>query len=160
MVVPDSVTTLGARAFESCSSLASLVVGKGVDSIPGLFVMRCPLLTDIVVLGTIQAFDPTAFDSADASGMVVRVSTKAQQTLWTEANDANGFGLDPANIVVAGELCTVRFEPSNGGSLLSSALSRRERLSPSLQRRHGTALDLPDGMFKIFPVPVGVSLPP
>lgn len=114
MVVPDAVTSLGISVFESCSNLSNVVFGKGIQSIPDYTFTRCPSISEVTFLGTIQNVSPSAFGYIDQSSLTLHVSSSEQKAWWTEANEANGFGIDSANIVVTGELCTVRFESASG----------------------------------------------
>ena len=44
VVLPDSVTTIGARAFEGCSRLVSVTVGAGLADIGGYAFRNCDRL--------------------------------------------------------------------------------------------------------------------
>ncbi len=47
--IPDSVTAFGDYAFNECSQLTSVTIGKGLDSFGSSFCASCPLLASISV---------------------------------------------------------------------------------------------------------------
>ena len=49
VTIPDSVTTIGANAFEGCVNLKSAVVSKSVDTLELRTFARCTALTSITI---------------------------------------------------------------------------------------------------------------
>ena len=59
--IPDSVTGIGACAFESCASLRSVTIPDGVTSI-GVNAFSASGLTDVVIPGSVTSIRRNAFD--------------------------------------------------------------------------------------------------
>jgi hypothetical protein len=53
VTIPDSVKTIGARAFMDCASLTSVTIGKGVTSIGNMAFGNCAKLTSVTFSGQI-----------------------------------------------------------------------------------------------------------
>jgi hypothetical protein len=58
VIIPDSVTYLGARIFRGCTNLTSVIIPAGITDIYGGFTFAdCTSLVDITFKGTIAQWD-------------------------------------------------------------------------------------------------------
>jgi len=71
VVLPDTLTSLGARAFMSCYKLEEVVFGTGITAIPDYAFKDCEGITSIVVPSYITSIGKHAFASMDALETVV-----------------------------------------------------------------------------------------
>ncbi|MBR2381941.1 MAG: leucine-rich repeat domain-containing protein [Clostridia bacterium] len=62
VVMPDSVTSIGYRAFEYCTSLTSVTIGNGVTSIGTLAFDFCKSLTSITIPDSVMSIGTNAFE--------------------------------------------------------------------------------------------------
>lgn len=61
VTIPDSVTLIGFRAFNSCSKLKSVVIGKSVETISGGAFYNCKSLEKIVIPDSVKKIGSSAF---------------------------------------------------------------------------------------------------
>lgn len=61
VTIPDSVTTLGEWSFDWCASLKTVVLGKGIKTIPNGAFCACPI--ESINLDNIQSIGESAFSS-------------------------------------------------------------------------------------------------
>ena len=61
VTIPDSVTYIGSNAFESCSKLKSVVIGKSVETISGDAFRDCKSLEKIVIPDSVKEIGSYAF---------------------------------------------------------------------------------------------------
>ena len=61
ITTPDSVTSIGERAFYNCSSLTSITIGRGVTSIGYCAFMDCRSLTSITIGNSVTSIGDWAF---------------------------------------------------------------------------------------------------
>ena len=61
IVIPDSVTTLGNGAFSGCTALESVTIGSGLTTIGDYTFYRCESLTSILIPDSVTTIDYGAF---------------------------------------------------------------------------------------------------
>ena len=66
VVIPNSVTSIGERAFCYCNSLTSVTIGNGVTSIGNYAFYRCSDLTDVTIGNSVASIGNGAFYDCDA----------------------------------------------------------------------------------------------
>ncbi len=71
IVIPNSVTSIGDRAFLFCSGLTSVVIGGGVTSIGGGAFAGCFSLTSMVIPGSVKSIGGGAFYNCSGMTSVV-----------------------------------------------------------------------------------------
>ncbi len=63
VTIPDSVTSIGERAFFGCSSLASVTIGNGVTSISSYAFYYCDSLKLVYYKGTAEKWEKIDINS-------------------------------------------------------------------------------------------------
>ena len=71
IVIPDSVTSIGDSAFWECSSLASIVIPEGVPSIGPFTFYECTSLINIVIPDSVTSIGIYAFNCCESLTSVV-----------------------------------------------------------------------------------------
>ena len=90
VVIPDSVTGIGAQAFSGCSDLTSVTIPSGVTSIGDCAFQDCSAMTNVVFMGNAPTAGTTPFDGV-ASGCVATVMPNS--TGWGVETDEMWNGL-------------------------------------------------------------------
>ena len=62
LVIPNSVTSIGERAFYKCSGLTSVTIGNGVTSIGERAFYECSGLTSVTIPNSVTSIGDYAFD--------------------------------------------------------------------------------------------------
>ncbi len=86
ITIPDSVTSIGARAFEGCISLNSVAVGNGVISIEGFAFSGCAGLTSVNIPNSVTAIGEQAFYNC----MNLSVTYCGSEEQWNAVRIADG----------------------------------------------------------------------
>ena len=63
VVIPQTVTTVGAMSFYYCQSLETLDVPSGITDIPGNFASNCTALTKVILRGDLTSVGTQAFNN-------------------------------------------------------------------------------------------------
>jgi hypothetical protein len=62
-IIPNSVKTIGNRAFYRCDSLTSIIIPNSVTSIGGMAFFKCSSLTSITIPNSVASIGNMAFDT-------------------------------------------------------------------------------------------------
>ena len=65
MTIPNSVTSIGNRAFRNCTSLTSVTIGESVTSIGSSAFYNCSSLTSITIPNSVTSIGDAAFSSCN-----------------------------------------------------------------------------------------------
>ena len=65
LVIPNSVTSIGYRAFSGCSGLTSVTIGNSVTSIGHRAFSGCSRLTSVTIGNSVTSIGDSAFDGVD-----------------------------------------------------------------------------------------------
>ncbi len=68
--IPDTVISIGQRAFDSCPHLTSVVIPDSVVSLGGYAFHNCPVLAEIQLSETLTAIKESTFESCEALSSV------------------------------------------------------------------------------------------
>ena len=78
IVIPDSVTSIRERAFSYCTSLTSIVIPDSVTSIEESAFEGCSSLTSIVIPDSVTSIEESAFEGCSSVSSITFNGTKAQ----------------------------------------------------------------------------------
>ena len=81
LVIPDSVTGIGVRAFCDCSGITQVVIPDSVTKIAALAFSGCTGLTDIVIPNSITKIDRGAFSGINPDAHFTVRSEAVKQLL-------------------------------------------------------------------------------
>ncbi|HUD82558.1 MAG TPA: leucine-rich repeat protein, partial [Candidatus Saccharimonadales bacterium] len=83
VTIPDSVTTIGAHAFDTCTALGSVTIGSGVTSIGDLVFQDCFSLTNVTIDNGVTSIGGWMF--ADCSSLTSVVIPDSVTSIGEEA---------------------------------------------------------------------------
>jgi len=86
ITIPDSVTSIGEYAFQKCTSLTSITIPSSVTSIGGSAFYNCTSLTSITIPGSVTSIGSQAFYSCTSLISITSLATTAptisSYTFW------------------------------------------------------------------------------
>ncbi len=65
VIIPESVKTIGAHAFEGCANLQTVAIGNNVETIGESAFANCDALNTLILPKSVTSLDETAFDGCD-----------------------------------------------------------------------------------------------
>lgn len=95
--VPDSVTTIGYRAFDYSASLESIVIGTGVTHISENAFKNCTALKDVYYKGTQEQWNQVVIET---EGTFENVNIHYNYS--DDTNDDSAIGVEPGNTEIPG----------------------------------------------------------
>ena len=113
VVIPDSVTTIGERAFYECDSLTSVEIGDNVTTIGESAFQRCYSLTSVVIPDNVTTIGTSAF-----SGCNSLTSVEIPDSVTTIGNYAFQYCNSLTSVVIPDNVTTIgNYAFSNCSSL-------------------------------------------
>ena len=88
VVIPDSVTSIGERAFSGCSSLTSIVIPDSVTSIGGSAFYECSSLTSVVIDDSVTSIGGWAFYNCSS---LTNITFKGTVAEWYAIKKASSW---------------------------------------------------------------------
>ena len=126
--IPDSVQSIGRRAFLRCLAASCISIGAGVTELPNSVFYGDFYLKTLEIRGDVTTFGENLFEDFRPTDVEVYVPSSEAKAKWEQANESGSYGLDPANIIAANELCSVTFKEC--GDLQNDVSIRVEKGSP------------------------------
>lgn len=103
VVVPDTVTTIGERAFENCKNLESIVLSKRLKEIYRGAFHNCTKLKSIVLPNTIKKIGISAFEGCSSLSSVTLGTGLREIGIWAFNNCPSLKSITiPANVTYIG----------------------------------------------------------
>ena len=79
IILPDKLTSIGARAFDKCESLIKIVLPAGVESLGLGAFGNCKNLEEIHISGVISAIEMLAFEGCPKLTIYAPAGSNAEQ---------------------------------------------------------------------------------
>ena len=137
--IPSSVTNIGDRAFEDCSSLTSVTIPNSVTSIGYMAVSGCNGLTSITIPDSVTSIDSRAFDGCCS---LTSVTIPDSVTSIRDSAFNNCSSLTSVYISDIASWCDISFVSSDSNPLSQGA-------DLYLNGKLVTALVIPDSVTSI-----------
>ena len=102
VTIPDSVTSIGYRAFAGCQSLTSVTIGNGVTSIGRGAFEYCSGLTSVTIPDSVTSIGETAFGSCSGLTSVTFLGKTLEQVQNIEDGEGNKYypwGIEDTSII-------------------------------------------------------------
>ena len=96
-VIPDSVTTIGDYAFESCEGLTNVTIPNSVTTIGGSAFRSCEGLTDVTIPNSVTTIGSSAFQSCEFTSITIPNSVTSMSSAFTACSYLTSVTI-PANI--------------------------------------------------------------
>ena len=99
MTLPNSVTTIGDEAFQSCTGLRNLTLGNSVTTIGQNVFEDCPSLTSMVIPSSVKSIGAGIFTSCDN---LSSITVESGSTAYDSRNNCNAIIETASNTLIAG----------------------------------------------------------
>jgi hypothetical protein len=109
ITIPNSVTSIGDKAFQDCSGLTSVTIGNSVTSIGKSAFSGCTGLTSISIPGSVTSIEKDAFAYCTNLKYITLSSPSIEKYCQSSINDALydlEFKYQPRKLVIAGKEVT------------------------------------------------------
>lgn len=104
VVVPDTVTAIGASAFRDCRGLTSVVIPSGVTDIGQYAFNNCSGLTNVTIPGTVKRIGFGAFSNCSSlrSVSILDGVTSIEKLAFSNCTELNSINI-PDSVVCIGD---------------------------------------------------------
>ena len=140
--IPDGVTSIGAWAFQDCTSLASITIPSGVETIEMCAFMGCTSLTSVAIPSSVVSIADSAFESCTSlesiflsdkdslsvhdyaiPSTVTQVKYSFDETAGKVTITAVALGTDKTGVTIPATICGYPVVAVSDASLLSKISS-------------------------------------
>jgi len=109
IIIPNSVKIIGMSAFQGCTSMTDVVIGSGVTSISQEAFAQCPLLTVTSLSATPPQLNAKGFDGSTYETAMLRVPNEAVGAYrstypWSQFHSIVGLNSLPGDVNNDGEI--------------------------------------------------------
>ena len=130
--IPDSVTTIGERAFRNCTGLTSVTIGNSVTSIGDYAFSHCTGLTSVTIPDSVTSIGKYAF--YDCTGLTsVTIGNSVTSIGGSAFRDCTGLTEINYNAKAAGDLASnsnVFYEAGTAGSGIKVTFGEKVKKVP------------------------------
>jgi len=103
-LIPESITTIGERAFSGCSGLTSITIPEGVTSIGVYAFSGCSGLTSITIPESVVSIGRSVFSGCNG---LVSLIVESGNSIYDSRNDCNAIVETATNRLVVGCINTL-----------------------------------------------------